>query len=200
MRGESRHGNKDVCYSMGRGSLCALPVIILCAGLGLQGCVIPAPALSDLGETRIDRWAEIKADDKTVGEILAAFNRAEQALHARDLDALMALYAQAYNYHGLRKDDLRKIWENLFAQYPRISSTHIFSRIVAVPGKPSTAEITCTGSLWAMSRQTGDRVNVDSWYGEVHHLTYEDGAWRIRGHAGEPPAALRFGVTPHPFF
>ena len=142
----------------------------------------------------------VEADDKTVSEILAAFNRAEQALHARDLDALTALYAQAYNYHGLRKDDLRKIWENLFAQYPRISSTHIFSRIVAVPGKPPTAETTCTGSLWATSQETGQREVIDSWFYEVHYLVYEDGAWRIRGHAGEPPATLRFGVTPHPFF
>jgi hypothetical protein len=51
-----------------------------------------------------------------------------------------------------------------------------------------------------MSRQTGDRVNVDSWYGEVHHLIYEDGIWRIRGHAGEAPKGIQFGVAPHPFF
>lgn len=173
---------------------------LLAVPLWLQGCAFPAPAFSDLGQTRIDRWAEITADDKTVGEILAAFNRAEEALRARDLDALMALYAQAYNYHGLRKDDLRKVWENLFAEYPRISSTHIFSRIAAGPGKFPTAEITCTGSLWATSKETGQRVFLDSWFSEVHHLVYEDGAWRILGHAGEPSKVLQFGVTPHPFF
>lgn len=183
---------------MGRGSLCALPVIVLSAGLWLQGCAV-AP-LMHRGGILVDTWAEVKADDKTVAEILAAFHQAEQALETQNLDALMNLYATEYRYHGLTKEELRKIWAQLFADYQGLRSNHIFSRIVVRSDRTPTAEITCTGSLWAMSRQTGDRVNVDSWYGEVHHLIYEDGAWRIRGHAGEAPKGIQFGVAPHPFF
>lgn len=164
----------------------------------LPACTLPA--LPDLGKVHVDRWAEIKADDKTVGEVLAAFNRAEEALHARDLDALMSLYSERYTYHGLKKEDLRKVWASLLTQYPQISSTHIFSRIVVVPGSPPVAEITCTGSLWATAKETAQRVNIDSWFYEVHYMVHEDGAWRVLGHAGEAPMALQFGVAPHPFF
>lgn len=121
---------------------------LMAVSMGLPGCTVPP--LMHRGGIMVDRWAEVKADDKTV-------------------------------YQGLR-------------------SNHIFSRIVIRPDHPTMAEVTCTGSLWAMSRQTGDRVNVDSWFEEVHHLAYEKGAWRIRGHAREAPKALQFGVAPHPFF
>lgn len=44
------------------------------------------------------------------------------------------------------------------------------------------------------------RVIIDSWFCEIHHVAYEeDGAWRIRGHAGEDTRALPFGASPHPF-
>lgn len=165
----------------------------------LAGCSLPA--LPDAGRITVDRWAEIKGSDKDVGEILAAFNRAEEALHGRDLDGLMALYSEQYRYHGLSKPDLRKIWEEMFASYDNLASTHMFSRIhVAGSSRPPTAEITCTGSLWGLSKETGKRVIIDSWFYEIHHVVYEDGTWRIRGHAGEDTKALPFGTSPHPFF
>lgn len=164
----------------------------------LPGCAV-AP-LMHRGGIMVDSWAEVKADDKTVGEILGAFNRAEEALHAQNLDALMNLYSQHYGYHGLAKDDLRKVWTELFAQYQGFASNHIFSRITVMSGTNRTAEVTCTGSLWAISKETGHRVNLDSWYGEVHHLIYEDGAWRVQGQGGQAPKGIQFGVAPHPFF
>jgi ketosteroid isomerase-like protein len=165
----------------------------------LAGCSLPA--LPDAGKIYVDRWAEIKGSDKDVNEILAAFNRAEDALHARDLDGLMALYSEQYRYHGLSKSDLRKIWEEMFAGYDNLASTHTFSRIhVGGSAKQPTADISCTGSLWGLSKETGNRVFIDSWWYEIHHVVYEDGAWRIRGHAGEDTKALPFGTSPHPFF
>lgn len=95
--------------------------------LFLAACNLPA--LPDAGRIYIDRWAEIKGSDKDVSEILAAFNRAEDALHARDLDGLMALYSEQYRYHGFSKSDLRKIWEEMFTRYDNLASTHMFSRI-----------------------------------------------------------------------
>lgn len=173
--------------------------IVLGAVLGtamwLQVSAVPA-----LAKTKVSPGAEIRADDKTVREILAAFNRAEEFLQARNLDALMGLYSKDYNYYGLKKDDLKRIWQDLFTQHRRISTEHMFAKIVVMDGKAPTAEVTCTGSLWATSEPAGQRVNIDSWFEEVHHLVYEDGTWRIRGHAGEPSKALQFGVAPHPFF
>lgn len=167
--------------------------------LFLPACNLPA--LPDAGEIHIGRWAEIKGNDKDVSEILAAFNRAEEALHARDLAGLMTLYSERYHYHGLSKGDLRKIWQEMFARYDNLASTHTFSRIhVGGSAKEPTAEITCTGSLWGLSKDTGKRVIIDSWFYEIHHVAYDDGAWRIRGHAGEDTKALPFGASPHPFF
>ena len=165
----------------------------------LAGCSLPA--LSDAGKIYVDRWAEIKGSDKDVSEILAAFNRAEDALHPRDLDGLMALYSEPYRYYGLSKSDLRKIWEEMFAGYDNWASTHTFSRIhVGGSAKQPTADISCTGSLWGLSKETGKRVFIDSWFYKIHHVVYEDGAWRIRGHAGEDTKTLPFGTSPHPFF
>lgn len=177
------------------GKRIALVVILML----LSGCTLPA--LPDEGKINVSRWAEIKGSDKDVSEILAAFNRAEDALHARDLDGLMALYSEQYRYHGLSKSDLRKIWEEMFARYDNLASTHAFSRIhIGGSAKQPTADISCTGSLWGLSKETGKRVFIDSWFYEIHHVVYEDGAWRIRGHAGEDTKALPFGTSPHPFF
>ena len=120
----------------------------------LVGCSLPA--LPDVGKIYVDRWAEIKGSDKDVSEILAAFNRAEDALHARDLDGLMSLYSEQYRYHGLSKSDLRKIWEEMFAGYDNLASTHTFSRIhVGGSAKQPTADISCTGSLWGVVERNG---------------------------------------------
>lgn len=165
---------------------------------GLPGCSVPP--LMHRGGIMVDSWAEVKADDKTVSGILAAFNRAETALQAGNVDELMGLYSQSYSYHGLTKQELKKIWGELLQQHREFRSNHILSRIVAVPGDPQSAEVTCTGSLWAISRETGEQVDIDSWYGEVHHMVNEDGAWRVRGHRGKAPKTQTFGAAPHPFF
>lgn len=177
-------------------------VITIVAILGvlwsLHGCAV-AP-LMHRGGIMVDNWAEVKADDKTVAGILAAFNRAEAALQAGNVNELMALYSEQYSYHGLTKHELRKIWEDLLAHHREFRSNHILSRIVAVPGDPPSAELTCTGSLWAISEETGQQVNIDSWYGETHYMINEEGAWRVRGHRGEAPKTQMFGAAPHPFF
>jgi len=109
--------------------------------LALSG---PLPVLA---KTKISPDAEIHADQKKVREIMATFEKAEVALEARNLDTLMALYSKDYAYHGLTKDDIRKIWKDLFAQTHRIASEHRFSKIVVTEGQNPRAEVTCTGSF-----------------------------------------------------
>ncbi len=164
----------------------------------LAACTVPP--LMHRGGIMVDTWAEVKADDKTVADILASFNRAEAALQAGNLDELMSLYSEQYQYHGLTKQELRNIWSGLLAHNRDFRSNHILSRIIAHPGASSDAELTCTGSLWAVSKETGQQVSIDSWYGEVHYMVKEDGMWRVRGHKGEAPGIQVFGAAPHPFF
>ena len=169
--------------------------MLLSAGLWLQGTTLPA-----LAETKMSKQMEIQANEKTVKEILTAFDKAEKALKAQDLDDLMALYSKNYDYHGLTKNNVRDLWKDLFEKYRRISSHHIFSKIVVtVDGKAPKARITCTGGLWATAESTGERIILDSWFEEVHRLVYENGAWRILGHDGEDQQAMQNGAA-HPYF
>lgn len=177
-------------------TLTAAGLLAAAALVGGEGSIQPVSA-----KTQILAGTTPEADEKTVAEIMAVFDRAEKAIENRDLDGLMALYSKSYNYHGLRKSDIRKIWANLFEHYHKIESMHLFTRIVQVgSGSGATVEVTCTGNLWAVSDTTKLRVPLDSWYGEVHYLVQEDGTWRIRGNVGESPTVLPFGTAPHPLF
>ena len=167
--------------------------------LGVSLSILGAGPLS-LGRLRIDAGADIQADADTVRYIEQAFNRAEDAIGAKDLDALMRVYSEHYRYQDLTKADIRTIWKRFFEQYDRISTLHSFSRVIVTPGTPPTAQITCTGALWATSDLNDQRVNLSSWAGDVHHLIYEQGAWRIVGLGRKAVNHPEFGQAPPPLF
>jgi hypothetical protein len=151
--------------------------------------------------TSIPQSAVVEVDQATVNQILEVFHKAEAAIAVGNLDGVMALYATQYNYHGLKQADVRKIWSNLFEEYRDIGEVHFFSKIAKVgSGSNAIIEVTCTGSLSGLSKTSGLRIPIDSWYEEVHFLTLEGGLWRIRGNAGETPRVLPFGMAPHPLF
>jgi hypothetical protein len=173
--------------------------------IGLMAAALFLPAgdrAPACAETRLLPGAESEADEKTVKELMAVFERADRAVRNRDLDGVMAVYSDRYNYHGLKKSDIRKIWKDLFDQYQDIDSTHLFSRIAPVVsvGPGQSVEITCSGSVRAVSKISRLRVPIDSWYGEVHYMVREDGTWRIRGNLGDVQTVLPFGTAPHPLF
>lgn len=172
---------------------------------GIQGCagnpgnpLVGNPYVPVVAQ--VDQRAEINADERTVMDIVATFNRAERAIREKNLDALMDLYSDSYRYHGLSKDDVRKLWARLFARYNTILIYHLFTRMIVKSGQPPTAELTCTGYARGNDMETGWRVRLDSWVFETHHLVLEEGVWRIRGHVDEPSSALEFGSTVHPLF
>ncbi len=169
--------------------------VLLGIALGLHGLSLPA-----LAKHRIAAGADIQADQTTVREIRKTFHRAEEALEAEDLDALMAVYSDSYNNLGLTKDDMEKVWSAMFARYRRFSSNHSMSRMDVTSGKTPTAEVTCSGSLYATSEETGKRASIDSWLWETHVLVREDGEWRIRGPGKNAIMALSFGAAVHPLF
>lgn len=130
--------------------------------------------------------------------LLAAFERAEAGLKAEDLQALMQFYAPAYDYHGLKMHDVRRIWGEVFEHYKAVESLHLFSAIkVTQVDDELRAEVTCTGGLYGTDQRTGNRITLDSWFREVHYLVKIDGRWRFLGNAGEVPAGAPFGSAPH---
>jgi hypothetical protein len=112
------------------------------------------------GALRSDTGAVIQADAETVDHIEEVFNRAEDATGQKDLDALMTVYSEHYRDQDRTKEDMRKIWKGLFEQYDWIATLHAFSRILVTLGNPPTADITCTGALWAKREGTDQRVNL----------------------------------------
>ncbi len=57
--------------------------------------------------------------------------------------------------------------------------------------------VTCTGGLYGIDRQTGKSITIDSWVSEVHHLIYEQGAWRFLGNASGASSSAPVGSAPH---
>ncbi|MBI5673716.1 MAG: hypothetical protein HZC50_10860 [Nitrospirae bacterium] len=130
--------------------------------------------------------------------LLAAFERAEAALQKEDLDALMRFYAPAYDYHGLKDNDVRRVWGEVFEHYKAVESLHLFSDVkVLRVNDELRVEVTCTGGLYGTDEHTGKRLTLDSWFREVHYLVKEGDAWRFLGNAGEVPAGAPFSSAPH---
>ena len=167
--------------------------------VGVSFSILGAGGLAS-GALRIDTGAEIHAVAETVDHIVEAFNRAEDAIGEKDLDALTMVDSEHYRYQDLTKVDVRKIWKGFLEQDDRVTTLHSFSRIIVTPGKSPTAQITCTGALWATSDRTDQRVNLSSWAGDVHYLMYEHGAWRIIGQGRNAPNRPKFGQAPPPLF
>lgn len=182
----------------------AIVILIMGAVIVSQGCQsAPPPVFTGISGTHLSPGADIQGDEKNVQAILAIYQKAGEAVRRKDLDGLMALYAESYKHSGYTKDSVRAVWSDLFAHYHDFSETHIFSAIKVEAGKTlPVAHVTCTGSLWAISDETGQRVNIDSWYGEVHHLIFEHGAWHLAGTFWEIPRAKesRPAFLPHAFF
>lgn len=170
---------------------------LLAGGLVLVGTLF-SPAAA---EVQLLPGAAVELDQATVNDVLATFRQADEPLRAGDADGLMALYSEQYNYHGLKKADMRRVWLDLFEEFQELSDVHRFSRLVKVgSGSNTIIEATCTGSLSGLSKTGGLHVPIDSWYEEVHYMTFEQGRWRIRGNVGDSPRIMPFGTSPHPLF
>ena len=179
----------------------ALARSLACIGLMLSPLAVGLSPSIVLALTQILPEAAIEADQQSVTELIGTFDRAQEAIRARDIDSLIGLYATTYQYHGLKRDDIRKIWEDLFKRYDLIANIHTFSAIKVVKtSKGMTAEITCTGAVWANSKETKERIPIDSWHQEVHRLVRGKDGWRIVGNLGGDQAIRRFGTAPHPLF
>ena len=168
----------------------------------LTACLLAGLAIQAEAKTQLLPGGMQDVDSETLKELMSTFEQAEQAMNARDLDGIMALYSDEYLYHGLKKADVRKIWNELFDHYKEVESFHTFSvvHLVGTRGK-LIAELTCSGVVWGTSKDTTLRSPVDSWYEEIHYLRKENGRWRIVGNVGgESIPVLQFGVAPHPLF
>ncbi len=172
------------------------------SGILAGGILVLAAMLSAArAEVRLLPGAAADLDQTTANEVMKTFQQADEAIQARNVDGVMALYAEQYDYHGLSKQDMRKVWMNLLDEFQDLADVHHFSRMSKIgTGSKTIIEVTCTGSLTGLSKTGGLRVPIDSWYEEVHYMTWEGGQWRIRGNVGDSPRFMPFGTSPHPLF
>jgi ketosteroid isomerase-like protein len=174
-------------------------VLILAGTLILPQCRPPTPVAAAVA---FAPGVGADADQPVIKELVAAFDEAEAAVKQADVDALMKFYATAYNYHGLRRSDVRRVWEEVFLHYRDISSSHVFTELKLVQADGvKKAYVTCTGGLQGTEKQTGKPVTIDSWSREVHYLVKEAGAWRFLGNVGgASPSASPSSAPHHPLF
>lgn len=131
-------------------------------------------------------------------ELVAAFDRAELAVRKADLEALMLFYEKGYNYHGLKRSDVRRVWTEVFSHYGQITSKHLFTELKVVrAGTQTKAFVTCTGGLYGTDKESGKPVTIDSWVGEVHFLVKDNSTWKFLGNVGEPPREIPATSAPH---
>ena len=174
----------------------ALKIILVLAGtLILTQCRPPTPIAAVV---EFARGVGADADQSVIRELIAAFDEAEMAVKKADLDALMTFYATDYNYHGLKRSDVRRVWEEVFLHYRDISSSHVFTELKLVQADGvRKAYVTCTGGLQGTEKQTGKPITIDSWASEVHYLVKEGAAWRFLGNAGGAADHVPAGSAPH---
>jgi len=178
----------------------ALKIILILAGaLIVTQCRPPTPVAAAV---EFAPGVGADADQPVINELLAAFNEAETAVKQADLDVLMKFYATGYNYHGLKRPDVRRVWEEVFLHYGNLSSSHVFTELKLIQADGvRKAYVTCTGGLYGTEKQTGKAITIDSWAREVHYLVKEEGTWRFFGNAGgaanHAPAA---SAPHHPLF
>jgi ketosteroid isomerase-like protein len=174
-------------------------ILILAGALILTPCWSPTPVVAAV---EFAPGVGADADRLVIKELVAAFNEAEAAVKKADLDALMKFYATRYNYHGLKRSDVRRVWEEVFLYYRDISSSHVFTELKLVQADDvRKAYVTCTGGLHGTEKETGKPITIDSWAREVHYLVKEGGAWRFLGNAGEvSPSNSPASAPHHPLF
>jgi hypothetical protein len=174
-------------------------ILILAGTLILSQCRPPTPVAA---AAEFAPGVGADADRSVIKELVAAFHEAEEAVKKGDLDTLMKFYATAYNYHGLKRSDVRRVWEEVFLHYRDINSSHVFTELKLVQADGARkAYVTCTGGLYGTEKQPGNPITIDSWVREVHYLVKEEGAWRFLGNGGgalssAPPAS----APHHPLF
>lgn len=175
-------------------------LLLLLAGmLFVSRCHHPVPSSAAV---EMVSGVVTEADRAVARELAVAFDRAEMAVQHGDLGSLMLFYEKGYNYHGLKRSDVQRIWTEVFSHYREINSTHLFTELKVVhAGAMTKAFVTCTGGLYGIDKESGKAVTIDSWAGEVHYLVKEGTTWKFLGNVGGAlPEVAPTSAPHHPLF
>lgn len=124
----------------------------------------------------------IQASKESVKELESFYAKVEEALIKKDVNALMAFYADDYFHNGITKDMIKALWTNIFKNFDNLNSIHVFSNVLVQEGE---AVVACTGTLLGIPKDSKDRqyVTVDRWINQSHWLSKKADSWQIVGGA-----------------
>jgi hypothetical protein len=183
---------------MNRFGVCGI-IVVLTGMVLVSRCHHPTPSAA-----AVEFAPEVigEATQTIAKELVAAFDRAELAVQQADLDALMLFYEKDYNYHGLKRSEVRRVWTEVFSHYRQIESKHLFTELKVVrTGSTTKVFVTCTGGLYGTDIESGQPVTIDSWVSEVHFLVQDKSAWKFLGNVGGVlPEAPATSAPHHPLF
>ncbi|MBI5888065.1 MAG: hypothetical protein HZB82_05050 [Deltaproteobacteria bacterium] len=124
----------------------------------------------------------IEASKESVKELETFYAKVEEALIKKDVNALMAFYANDYFHNGMTKDIIKALWTNIFKNFDNLNSIHVFSSVLV---QENEAVVACTGTLLGIPKDSKDKqyVAVDRWINQSHWLSKRGGSWQIVGGA-----------------
>lgn len=181
---------------------------VIAATVFLFTLAAAAPAVYAAPHAQFPPDEGIHATKQQVKEIKAFYAELEKALVREDVDKIMSFYAEDYFHRGITKSQVRLLWEDIFRNFDKLSSTHIFSNLTAVD---TEAFIVCTGTLLGIPSGSEDIrfVTVDRWFDQNHFISKaKGGSWKIVGGATHwlaesrslPSGAVEHQLEFHPLY
>jgi hypothetical protein len=159
---DPHNGNRagiSIAHAIGMKRRDVLKIFFILAGaLILTQCGPPTPVAAAV---EFAAGVGADADLPVITELVAAFDEDELEVKKADLNALMQFSAMSYNYHGLKRSGVPRVWEEVFLRYRGISSSHVFTelKLVQTDGVRK-AYVTCTGGLHGTEKQTGKPITI----------------------------------------
>lgn len=183
---------------------CAVPILIA-ASLFSAAAIAGHDQLSDKYSMDVDPAAKQQLGEQTYTEVMAFFHAAEQAIEAKDLAALMALYSDNYSAGDHDKKSAEQTWQRMFATFDSMAMLHRM-KLEKASAARNVVVFKCTGLLVGVPGQrqgaisTDKPITIDNWTNQDHILVKEAGKWKLIGTYGLERKRLWFDKPMHPLF
>lgn len=154
---------------------------------------------TELHSVTIDPNTKSIIPPEILAEVEEFFETAEDAIQAKDINALMRLYSDSYQNGPHDKAGARKIWERIFDRFQTLGTMHNM-RITSYDHEGQIVVIKCSGILLGKPKGNDQRVPVDSWTNEDHVISKSGEKWKLIGTYGKERKRLWFDKPMHPLF
>lgn len=163
----------------------------------LNVTLVNAMQASDHKFMSVDPPAKKVVGEKLYNEVAEFFHEMEMAIQAKDVDRLMALYADNYFNGPFNKRAIRTIWTHIFATMDEMTTVHDMTFMTTAPGS-KVVIVRCTGLLMGVPKGEKYNIAIDKWTDCDHIIAKLNGKWRLVGTAGKGGMRLGFDTPMQP--